>query len=216
MLKKIVTLIVVLLSLNGCSSSPTKDKHSVSVPIFTVQFVQNGKTMMVVDSVVVLDKKPFSVIVRFKKPDGVLVNASFDSSTYSMAREGESIDKLLGFQGTGIAEFPLNPNRMIFLSTKSANYWNYNSDEDNRFNIVKQGVDEIVCQRDIDYVVDLDNSKKRESIEQMKGSDLYFVFIQSRWTDDYSRRIEIGRESYHLQFRSSLVYIDLQETIFNN
>jgi len=103
-------------------------------PVFNVYVHQHDHEMEITDHTVTLDKESFVLVFRFSQPMGVLVNASFDSKTYDMAMKGEDLEKLPGFEQTGMAEGLLNPDKEILLSDKAPCYWFYDNDEEHRFN----------------------------------------------------------------------------------
>lgn len=139
-----------------------------------------------------LKKKPFKIIIEISQPIGVLLNASFVSTTWDMAKNGKVLKYMPGFQGTGMADELKNPNKDIMISDDSPNYWFFENNKSHRFDEVIQEGNWLVCKREIESVFIVD-TKSHIRIQDMQ-KPLYLVFVTYEWVNDFQDKLEIQRK----------------------
>jgi len=159
---------------------------------FHVRIEQNGKLIEPINGLVTLDKSEFNIVFEFSEPMGLLLNGSFKKKTYKLASKGKPKSQLIGFQNTGMAEGLLNPDKEIFISNESPNYWFYDDDEENRFNSVEKINGKYLCKRIIQNLFNID-TKKNIKVEDV-SKPLYLVFISYKRGEKVTDEIEMKRE----------------------
>ena len=166
---------------------------------FHVTLEQNGKSIVPVNNVVTLDKSEFSLVFEFNAPMGLLINASFDNTTYQQAMEGKPKSSLLGFENTGMAEGLFNDSEEIFLSDEAPSYWFYEDEETHRFNSTEKKEGKIICKRTINnlYDINVGENIKIEAVTQ----PLYLVFISYKRGKSITDEIEIKREYIKIEWQ---------------
>ncbi|PIE33501.1 hypothetical protein CSA56_11280 [candidate division KSB3 bacterium] len=168
---------------------------------FAVAFEQNGRLIPISNHQVVLEKKSFSIVLYFKQPENVLVNASFTADSYNQARSGASFDNIKGFSDLGMAEEPFNPNTLLMLSNYAPHYWYYENNANHRFNDVKSKNGILICRRIVGQIMYRDTNRKHVSIKDMTETTLYLVFMRTQWTQGFRQQIEKQREFIKVIFR---------------
>ena len=208
MLNKFAFIFVIILVITSCGTGQKKDDPREKVLNFNISFVQDNEKIESGQGEIFLKKKPFAVEFELSRKGGIFVSASKNSETYLAAQDGVHLDKLKGFSSESISEEFFNVKEIAYLSDSSPNYWHYNSEEDNRFNSVKQDDQGYICLRKISNFAFSDEEGKEIKIEDYKSSELFLVFIQFEWSDDYTKRIEKKRLLYKIVFSSSSALIN--------
>lgn len=170
-------------------------------PYFSVGFSQDGKIIPVVNHQVTLAKKPFSILLYLKQPDGILVNASFAPQSFKQAQAGAPLAEIQGFSDLGMAEEPFNPKTLLMISAIAPHYWYYDHDAHHRFNHVTPEHNMLVCERIVGQIMDRDASKTLRSIRAIQENTLYLVFMKTEWTPDFRQQHEKQREFIQILFR---------------
>ena len=185
-MKKIFTITILLMFTFSFISMNSKEND------FRVYIEQNGKLMEPINGVVTLEKKSFNIVFEFNEPMGLLINGSFKSKTYTLASNGKPMSKLTGFHTTGLAEGLLNPDKEMFVSKESPNYWFYDDTENHRFNSTEKVNGKILCKRVIENFNDFDS----KAIIKIGNNDkpLYLVFISYKYGEKISNQIELKRD----------------------
>jgi len=187
-MKKTITIIFFVL-ISILSNAQNKNFH--------VKIVQDGKEIKKICGSYRLKKKTFDLVFVFDNPMGLLINASFNKTTYKQAKKGEAKNKLQGFQETGMAEGLQNTEKTVFISESAPNYWFYDNEDKNRFNIIEKKKGKIICTRTIE---NLWNINKKEQIDLNDNKKkLYFVFISYVYENGEER--EIKRESIKIKWK---------------
>ena len=171
----------------------TADRIDISV-------VQGGQSVSIVDDTVEIRRGKFSLVLKFKQPDSVLINASFHPETFNNAYEGLPLDELAGFKDTSITEELYNKNSALYISYKSPNYWYYVDDNDHRFTSIAKSENELICTREITSFIDFDGSGDRTDIGNVMHKEFYLVIVKSEWNRDYTKRIEKSRRMIKFKF----------------
>jgi hypothetical protein len=185
-MKKIFTIALLLVFTFCLISMKSKEND------FRVFIEQNGKIIEPNNGVVTLEKKSFNIVFEFSEPMGLLINGSFKSKTNTLASKGKPMSKLPGFHTTGLAEGLLNPDKEMFVSKESPNYWFYDDPENNRFNSTEKVNGKILCKRVIENFNDLDSKAIIKIGNVVKP--LYLVFISYKYGETMSNQIELKRD----------------------
>ncbi|MBN4052002.1 hypothetical protein JYT53_00715 [Cytophagaceae bacterium AH-315-L13] len=180
--KFLVAVLAILILTSGTSIE--KDFH--------VKIEQDGQIIEPINNKIILKRKEFSIVFEFSEPMGLLINGSFVKKTYKLASKNKPKTRLPGFQNTGMAEGLLNPDKEIFVSNDSPNYWFYDDNEKNRFNEIITIGDKIICKRIIQNLYDI-GTKTNIKVEDV-DKPLYLVFISYKRGDKVTDQIEIKRE----------------------
>jgi hypothetical protein len=153
----------------------------------------------IVEDVARLRLKPFTLILRLREPQLVLMHASPRPESFKAAREGKPLYKIPGLAGMGAAEHDGNPNRSMFVDDQALNAWYYDDAERHRFDgPCKQQGGGFVCRRTIANLSFL--PKKTVPITRFDKPALYLVFARTRWTHDYTEKVELHRQPLKLLF----------------
>lgn len=171
------------------------------MPYFSVGFSQDGKIVPVADHQIILAKRPFTILLYLKQPDGILVNASFASQSFKQAQAGLPFIDIEGFSDLGMAEEPFNPKTLLMISAIAPHYWYYEHDAHHRFNHVTSKNNILVCERIVGQIMDRDASKTMKSIREIQENALYLVFMKTEWTPDFRQQHEKQREFIQILFR---------------
>ena len=101
---------------------------------FIIQIEQYDKLIPIINNTATLKKDEFIIIIIFKEPGAVLLNSSFNPTSYNQAINNEKLDNILGFNQTGIAEYNFNPDNEIFINDITPSYWHFDNLQNHRFN----------------------------------------------------------------------------------
>ncbi|MCU0428988.1 MAG: hypothetical protein MUF42_03370 [Cytophagaceae bacterium] len=159
---------------------------------FHVLIEQGGVIITPNNGEINLKKGEFNIVFELSEPMGVLVNGSFQETTYERAVKGKPKSDLPGFENTGMAEGLLNPDKEIFISNDAPNYWFYDDKENNRFNSVEVVNEKLICKRIIQNFYEVE-TKKNIKVENV-SKPLYLVFISYRQGKSIVDEIETKRE----------------------
>jgi hypothetical protein len=201
MKKHIYILICIIAFLSFATYTWAQDIPRLSSgKYFEVGIEQDGKLVPIENYQVILQKKPFTIILYLKQPDGILVNASFTPESFESARAGKPMKEIVGFTDLGMAEDIFNPQAMIIITSRSPHFWYYAHDAEHRFNDVakKEGI--LICRRIIANVLYKDTTRALEQIKNIPEDTLYLVFMRTEWTKDFSQQIEKQREYVKIIF----------------
>jgi hypothetical protein len=168
---------------------------------FTVGFQQDGQLIPIKNHQVFLKKKTFTLVVSFKQPDSVLINASFEPQSFEQARTGSSLENIQGFSDLGMAEEAFNPKSLLMLSSKAPHYWYYQDETNHRFNDIAQQNGMWICRRIIGQVMYRDTTREMRRISDIPENELYLVFMKTVWAQDFSQQFEKQREYVKIIFR---------------
>lgn len=199
-MKTIWHLVLMLAILTGVASFTAATELPVVTESFAIGFEQSGQFIPVNDHQVTLEKKSFTVVVFFRQPDDILVNASLTPESFDPAKAGAASDEIPGFKNFGMAEESFNPKTLLILSNDSPHYWYYADEHDHRFNdmILKNG--QLICRRLITQIM-LHGKKQLSIVKELPGNSLYFVFLKTSWTQDFTKQIEQQRDYVKVNFQ---------------
>ncbi len=167
---------------------------------FSIGFQQKGRNIPVKNHQVTLKKKTFTIVVTFKQPDSVLVNASDSPESFEAAKNGKPFDLIPGFADLGMAEEAFNPKSLLMLSSDAPHYWFYQDGFSHRFNDITQQDGLWVCRRIVGQVMYRDTSRNLVQVPDMPEDELYLVFIRTEWTENFSQQYETQREYVKILF----------------
>jgi len=186
-------LLIISCSENKRTSLKMEEKLQISV-------IQNNIEIPIKEDTVELRRNSFSILIKFKKPDSVLVNASFSPETYNNSQYGNAINELTGFRNAPIAEELFNKNRILYVSKSVPGIWYYTNESDHRFNNIVIDGSTIICQRDIKKIINLDEKNSENDIIDFEKDNIFLVFIKTRWSEDFTREVEISRRVLKINF----------------
>ncbi len=162
---------------SGLSNQTNRGLSNMFERYFEVAIVQDGNKIPIKDHSVELNKNPFSIILKFFKPDDVLINATFDPTVYDKVSDGDSLDEIFSFGGT-FAEKLFNEDENIYITEDgNSNCWFYDNDEYHKFSSVTRNDEAIICNKRIKSIC-LEKAI-RVKIEDVKEDALYLVFAKT-------------------------------------
>lgn len=199
-------LLALLLILSGCVSGckpyyaseapqPPAGKH------FSVTIEQFGKSIPVKNHEATIEKAPFTIVFYLRQPDAILVNTSFNPSSFYAAKNGVQIEKIRGFRETGMAEYLFNSKRDIMISDEAPHYWFYDNEKEHRFNEVTKKDGILICKRTVENIFFLHPDREIVKVEDLRNKEkLFMVFMKAKWKKDYSGYTEFQREFLKITF----------------
>ncbi len=199
MKQQLINLTLVLVVLVFGAFHFSKDLNRDNDNRFSVTIEQNGEKKNIENNTVVLGQGTFDIVFEFSEPMGLLVNASFSKKTFELASKNEHLDKLPGFEETGMAEGILNSEKEVFVSYNAPNYWYYDTDEQNRFNSVYRTVNGIVCKRTIESFYDTDSKTRIKVTDAEKP--LYLVIVSYKRGEKITDKIEVQRQYLRIKWK---------------
>ena len=168
---------------------------------FKIYIEQNGIRQTITNNTVLLDKKSFNLVFVLHKPSAVLVNASFDKTTYERALKKEPLSKLPGYEGTGMAEGLFNTDKELFIDDTAPSYWYYDNDKEHRFNKVVKTKDSLVCTREIKQFYILEEKDNIVLPVEKVSKPLYLVFDDYVTDPKTYERTELQREIIKINWK---------------
>jgi len=202
MMKHIYILIFTVVFLNFATCTSAQNIPSLgSGKYFEVGIQQDRKLVPIDNHQVVLQKKPFTIVLYLKQPDGILVNAALTPESFESARAGKPLKDIKGFDDLGMAEEIFNPKALLIIASRAPHFWYYANNANHRFNDVakKQGI--LICRRIVANLLYLDTTKAFVAVKNISEDTLYLVFMRTKWTKDFSKQIEKQREYIKVVFR---------------
>lgn len=166
---------------------------------FSISVEQGGRAVPIKNHQARLKRRPFDLLIRFARPDAVLVNTWTAPETFTAARASEPLGKLRGFRQTGMAEGLLNKDRDLFLSPDSPQYLYFSKAGDHRFNKVTREGQAVLGRRTVKRLF-IVPTRKKVRLEQWRGKDLYIVLVKSAWLKGHDGRRELQRGFVRLHF----------------
>jgi len=196
----IVTTLMII-AVSGCIKKTGDKPVEPGFQHFKISIEQDNLVKGINNNEVLLEKKPFTIVISFLLPDRIFVNASYAPDSYNKAGMGMEVSELIGFKNTEIPEELFNKEDVLMISNKSPNYWYYANKNEHRFSevIKKGGV--LICSRKISNVLVFDKLKKKIAVTKITADTIYLVFMKLEWNDDYSKKIEKKRELIKLIFK---------------
>jgi len=191
-------IIIIAFTIAGCSSSTVIEDTSLNE--INISIMQNNEVIEPENNTYRLRRAPFSILLAFKQPDGLLVHASFNDTTYVKAESASHLNELPGFSNTSIAEELFNMESVIHLSETAPGYWYYTDERDHRFNSVISDNRGYLCIREISNIINADSGKDPVPLSRMNGDTLYIVIMKTDWNQDYTKRIELNRKYFKIIF----------------
>ena len=200
LMKKIWYVLLLAVIVMGVADFAAATELPVVTESFAVGFEQSGRFIPVINHQVTLQKKSFTVVVFFRQPDDILVNASLTTESFDAAKAGAALSAIPGFANLGMAEESFNPRTLLILSKDSPHYWYYQDENDHRFNDIIPKDGQLICRRLITQVT-ASGQKQPSIVKELPGDTLYFVFLKTSWTNDFSKQIEQQRDYVKVNFQ---------------
>jgi hypothetical protein len=145
---------------------------------FQIGLMQNGKEEVIIDHKITINKDAFSILLKFDEAKAVLVNASFEPSSFDDASKSVLIGDIKGFHQSWMAESNRNPDKELQISDSAPAHWFYDNEEEHRFNSAKSVKGVMVCERIIEnFYITKPGEIGSVKIKNAKKNKLYLVFI---------------------------------------
>lgn len=180
---------------------------AVSVPVwsesyFEVVIMQYDVPVEIEDHEVELDRAPFQLVMIYTQPMGVLVNFSFDEEHYLGFEQGLDLDEIFENPNRfmGIAENSFNPDKCVTVDEYRSHKLDYQSAQNNRFDLINVGTNSIICTRTIESIQASEDTSDVLSISDITNRNIYMIFHYSEWDDNYER-VELQRDYVKVSFR---------------
>jgi len=183
--------------LQACGGEQVREDDAGFIDLY---LEQDGRIINFIDDTAAIKRAPFRIVFNFKRPDGLLVNASYEPDSLSSARAGAELRMIPGFTSTGIAEEPFNRDYSMFVSSDSPNYWYYYDDSDTRFDFVLKEDGLLKCRRSVSSIIDLDKNGEKKDISKISHESIYLVIIRIEWNEDYTKMIDKTRRCLEIKF----------------
>lgn len=153
--------------------------------LFSLKFEQNGKIIIPKNRIVHLKKQQFKL--RFTLDTGKMVYVNFSQSPklYDKIKKNQPFTNILGFGGTGMAEYSKNPEHEIILCDDAWHVWPavYNdSDRFNRFDKITFVSNYLIGERTVEKLTFRESNKE---ILFSELSELYMVYCHIRNLENF-------------------------------
>jgi len=175
--------------------------HATSTIYFEVSLQQHGKIIPIENHQAVLDKQAFTLLLTFRQPESVLVNASLTPESFERAVAGAPLEEIPGFRDLGMAEDPFNSRVALMVSNRAPHFWYYANETDHRFNEVIHQDGKVICKRIVANIMYRETSKQYFALKDIREQTLYLVFMKTTWTSDYRQQIEQQRDYLKIVLR---------------
>ena len=164
------------------------DKES----FFLVKLDQNSQEIDIVDHSAYLSAGPFTLVLIYKEPIGVLVNFSLEPTLYNGFREGKEMGEIVPNPDLfmGLAENDFNLEDRIFIHPIAPHYLYYQDGNAHRFSQISNQAGYIECRRKVSVFSLLGSDVPPQAISALSGKPLYLVFQYSRWGADWKRIVK--------------------------
>jgi len=153
--------------------------------------VVQGKKSFEMNQEIHLKRDDFKFVFSMAQPSSLLISCATEDLTLREAQKGVKMNKLKGFQGTGMAEGLFNPDKEILFDNENASCWYYDSLTSHRFNDAYWDNGGIKCERKIKQLFDVENQKL---VPLKQAPTLYLVFIEYKWNSITNEHIEVARD----------------------
>lgn len=196
----LITLVALLVVLAPSAVEAGKLPRAFDRTPYRLELRQNGKAVPIVKHQASLKAAPFDLVLNLPRKAGVLLNVSLAPAVYKRAAAGKRLNKGLPMgPGTGMAEHPRNPKRVLWSTSQGSHYLYHQSATEHRFSSVRVSGEQLVGTRRVEAVVDVHGKRRRLTVAQLKGRSLYLVALRSRYTAKGSQ--EVWRDYLRLTFR---------------
>jgi len=202
-MKKLAVFLVFML-LVGCAPEKTikEPVTQTDMPnhLFHLEFRQDDRTITPLAKAVQLKKKPFWMVVYFKKNGNktACFNFNFDSQLYNLTKKGKDIKELSELGGYAFAENLFNKDNFIFISGEGWNVWYYENSDEHRFKELKISGEYIIAKRFIDsyYII---KTRKTIPISESKEKKLYVVYANVKYLGNFKWK-KLGQDFVAITF----------------
>jgi hypothetical protein len=173
----------------------------VESPKFTVEILQDGNPMVIEDTTVTLQKKPFVIRITLKNQEGIFMNSSFQRDYFDL-EENDSIPDypFIGFKA--MAEPNFNEEKALIVDSELFSYLFYDPDMDwHRFDkdVIIRGKS-ITATKTVDRIsLEEEEDPKIEIIDLDK--DIYFFFLARDEESQGEVFGELGRARLHIKWK---------------
>ncbi len=163
--------------------------------------------MAVSNDTVILEKKPFQLVMTYSKPMGVLINVYTNEKLFLDFQAGKSMEVCFdGQQGKfmGMAEYDRNPEKELMLREGAGMYLYYDNPKDNRFdqtwiNQYRQ----VVGVRTVEQITcfwDYSSESVVFSVADFPTDDIYLIFYLGDYVGQ-ENAVELQRSQLHIHFK---------------
>jgi len=159
---------------------------------FLLKLEQNGREIDIVDHSAHLSAGPFTLVLIYKEPIGVLVNFSLEPTLYNGFKEGKEMGEIVPDPNLfmGLAENDFNLEDRIFIHPIAPHYLYYLDDNAHRFSQISNQAGYIECRRKVSVFSLLESDVPPQAISSLSGKPLYLVFQYSQWGADWKRIVK--------------------------
>jgi hypothetical protein len=166
-------------------------------PIFKVEIWQNGVLAERVDSIYVLEKKPFQIKVFLINHEGVFMNASYSTFYYQLL-DNELVPDLQNLPSKTFAESTFNTDKDLILDLEGVSYLFYKKKQDwHRFDKqIEVNDDKVIGTKTIEHLFLLESNNNIDISEV--DQPIYFFFAACT---DGKKIKELKREKFMIQWK---------------
>ncbi len=184
---KISRIIVFLVLLASVMHVYAQDEKWVEVYV-----EQDGRKFLLNNQTVKLERKPFTLIFIFNKPEevaGIYMNTSFRPEPYYMLLPSQEIPDLPYVPQKVLSEYKFNPHKELKVHSEFFQYLGYNPARNwNKFDRVEHKDGKIIAYRRVE---NLDLVEQRQRIPVGRNHrDLYLFFTVLHKTGNPLRPVE--------------------------
>ncbi len=168
-----------------------------------VYIEQNGKKYLLNNQTVKLERKPFTLIFEFTKPDtvaGIYINTSLLPEPYYLLLPSQEIPEFEYLPQKVLSEYKFNPHKELKVHPEFFQYWSYNPHRNwNKFDRIEKRDGKIIAYRRIENL-DFVKQSRRIPVEDNRRSLYLFFTVVKKDPRSFSGLKEWERFKAKLKF----------------
>jgi hypothetical protein len=159
-------------------TSVVQPDRGLSVGDATLRVEQDGRVLPIVDGVVTLKARPFAFLFSLPIGHAILLHAFTSDEHQRRVRARRRLDEAFPTEGNGMAEFPKNRDRTLFISPDAYSYWYYQSASDHRFDTARPHGQRVEVRRTVSSLTWVTESAgPAEPLSKLRAQKLYLVLL---------------------------------------
>ncbi len=173
--------------------------------LFNLAIWQNGKYITPEGNRFDLEPAPFKIEVSMADGEELFANFQTSDNLYRAVVEGRNFRKILGFDGTGLAESIGNENRDIWLQNRGWQVWTITGDGPHRFDQIRPGDGKRTGIRTVEHLYSLSDSG---NVEFTEVDQIYCVICDIKRIDWLNQKLK-DAQGFILNFQQKGFAMDV-------
>ena len=174
------------------------DSEAIDPGLFHFSLYQGEDYLVREGDLYTLSREPFQIEMYMEDGRSAYLNFSRSDELYRAVREGRDFEEVLGFGGTGMAEYFGNQNRNIILSDWGWHVWKVDGRGDTRFDRTYRKNSYTLAVRTVENLLEMGRNSSRE-LDFGEVERIYCVVCDVTPLDFWTSRLN-GVSAFVLQF----------------